>query len=209
MKAKFALTALTMAAIGLSGCATKGHVRDQIDALRGDMMSADGELSARVDGLDGDVDGAMARAEAAENAALGVRDLALGKGGAFHEVDRSRVYFGFDSAELDSDSQGQLNEVAATLDQNPHYLVDIFGFADPSGSAAYNLGLGERRAQAVLRYLYNNVQATTAGRYQVLSFGEEAPLAEDSTLGAGKERRQVIVRLVERVAEREESLSQN
>ena len=119
-----------------------------MDALRSDMRTADGELSARVDGLDGDVDGALARAEAPENAALGVRDLARGKGGAFHEVDRSRVYFGFDSAELDADSKGELDQVAATLEQNPHYLVDIFGFADPSGSPAYNFVLGERRAQA-------------------------------------------------------------
>jgi peptidoglycan-associated lipoprotein len=209
MKTKLALTALTMVAISLSGCATKGHVRDQIEALRGDMMRADGDLSTRVDGLDGEVDGAMARAESAENAANGVRDLALGKGGAWREVDRSRVYFAFDSSELDESSQAELDQVASAMESNPHYLVDIFGFADPSGSASYNFILGERRAQAVLRYLYDRVPVTTAGRFQTLSFGEEAPLAEGPTLGEGKERRQVIVRLVERVANQEESLTQN
>ena len=53
----------------------------------------------------------------------------------------------------------------------PGALVTVEGFADPSGSAAYNMQLGQRRAQAVQEYL-----ATSGGfgadRLKAVSYGE-------------------------------------
>jgi hypothetical protein len=59
-----------------------------------------------------------------------------------------------------------------------------------------------------VRYLYDHAPVTTVARFQAISFGEEPPSAEGSTLGEGKDRRQVIVRMVERVASQEESLTE-
>ena len=77
--------------------------------------------------------------------------------------------------------------------------MQIFGFADPTGPQEYNLELGRRRAEAVERFSITNAPSQLS-RVQTISFGEDLPASEASRLGAGnKERRQVLVVLIERV----------
>ena len=56
------------------------------------------------------------------------------------------VYFGFDSSELDADSQITLDRQAAFLNVNPTLVVVVEGHADERGTREYNLALGDRRA---------------------------------------------------------------
>jgi len=195
-------------ALGSAGCATKGYINDQIAELRQDMQTQHDDLSARIEDASQTSDEAMARAEAAYGAADGMRDLALGKAG-FREAAHHQVYFAFDSAELSAESQEMLSRVAQQIADNPQYLVDVYGYTDPTGDANYNLTLGHRRADAVLRYLIDHTPGQLS-RFQSVSFGEMVTPNSSESM-SNDQRRQVFISLVERIPleAREDALSQH
>ncbi len=63
------------------------------------------------------------------------------------------VNFAFDSTKLDATAQGILTEAARIINDNPDMQVRLLGYTDSIGSDAYNLGLSQRRADAVKLYL--------------------------------------------------------
>tara|TARA_B100000315_G_scaffold72776_2_gene66345 strand:- start:3512 stop:3886 length:375 start_codon:yes stop_codon:yes gene_type:complete len=91
----------------------------------------------------------------------------------------SNVFFDYDQAEL-------LGPARATLQQNAEWLqrwsstrIIVEGHCDERGTNEYNLGLGERRAQAVREYLTS--LGIAAGRVTMVSKGEEEPVCTDET----------------------------
>ncbi|WP_300272329.1 OmpA family protein [Halomonas sp.] len=92
---------------------------------------------------------------------------------------QSDVTFAFDSAELRPGAEYELNEVAATLNNNPEVRVTIAGHTDSIGSNEYNLGLSERRAESVRDYLVS--QGVADGRMRTVGYGEERPVATNET----------------------------
>ncbi len=84
----------------------------------------------------------------------------------------SPVYFGFDSDTVEASEEGKLNRVADFLRNSPKELI-IAGFTDERGTAEYNRGLGEKRAQAVRSYLLS--RGADGSRIQTTSFGSEMP----------------------------------
>ncbi|MCX6967922.1 MAG: OmpA family protein [Verrucomicrobia bacterium] len=90
-------------------------------------------------------------------------------------VDKTRfapVQFGYDSVAVAANEIGKLNEVAKFMESSDKMLI-IAGFTDERGTAEYNRGLGERRAQAVRSYLLQKGADTE--RIQTTSFGSEMP----------------------------------
>jgi peptidoglycan-associated lipoprotein len=194
-------------AIGSAGCATKGYVKDQIGGLRADMEASDTALDVRIGEASQSTEEAMARADAAYGAAEGTREMALGKTG-FREADHHRVYFAFDSAALSSESTETLAQVAQRIADNPQYLVDLYGFTDATGDENYNLGLGRRRADAVMRYLIEHTPGQLS-RFQSVSFGEMVLESEGQAMSDAQQRRQVLISLVERIpVDQQDDLSQ-
>jgi len=189
----------TVAFLGFSsaGCATKGFVRSEIDSLRGDMAAEHTQLRTDIDAADGKISTATAVSIQAEQRAQEARDVALGNV-EFREAERYRVYFDLDDATLDDADRSILNGVIAEVSNHPNYSIDVYGFADPSGTESYNYALGAARATAVQRYLGNELPGHL-GRYHSVSFGEMIPAAEVGTIGTESERRQVLVSLVEMV----------
>ena len=88
------------------------------------------------------------------------------------------VYFGYDSAVLDGNSQATLFRQAAFLKGNPSLTVTIEGHCDERGTREYNLALGERRAVAARDYLL--AQGVDPARIRVISYGKERPVAAGS-----------------------------
>ena len=88
------------------------------------------------------------------------------------------VYFGFDSSELNPDSQMMLDRQAAFLNVNPTLVVIVEGHADERGTREYNLALGDRRAVAVRDYLL--AKGLNAARIRTVSYGKERPVIEGS-----------------------------
>ena len=90
-------------------------------------------------------------------------------GGELAEV----IYFDFDSSEVRAADQDIVSRHAVLLSSNPNARVRLQGHADERGSREYNIGLGERRAQAVRQLLM--LQSVSASQIQTVSFGEERP----------------------------------
>lgn len=84
-------------------------------------------------------------------------------------------YFDFDKSEIKADAMESLRYHAARLKENTSMTVRLEGHADERGTPEYNLALGERRAIAIQRYL--QVQGVSAGQLEVISYGEERPVA--------------------------------
>jgi len=90
-------------------------------------------------------------------------------------VDRKQfepVYFDFDSQTIRSSENGKIQQVASFLQQGKGQLI-IAGFTDERGTAEYNRGLGERRAEAVREALI--ALGANAQNIQTVSFGLEMP----------------------------------
>jgi len=104
------------------------------------------------------------------------------------------IYFEFDSSEVRPEDTEMVTRHATQLAENPAGRVRLEGHADERGSREYNIGLGERRAQAVRRLLL--VQGATADQISTVSFGEERPAAEGSTEEAYAENRRVEIRYI-------------
>ena len=84
-----------------------------------------------------------------------------------------RIFFGFDSSELDSNSQEVLKNLAAWLQANPATTITIAGHADNRGTREYNLALGERRANSARDFLL--ALGINSGRVGTISYGKERP----------------------------------
>lgn len=110
----------------------------------------------------------------------------------FNTVVGNTVAFDFDKFELRSDAQAILRGQAAWLNQNPSRTVTVEGHCDERGTREYNLGLGERRANAAKQYLQS--LGVAASRIKTISYGKERPtcVASDESCWA-KNRRGVSV----------------
>jgi peptidoglycan-associated lipoprotein len=85
------------------------------------------------------------------------------------------VYFEFDSSEIQSDFNAMLAAHGRYLAAHPEDSVRLEGHADERGTREYNIGLGERRAQAVRQILL--LQGASASQLSTVSYGEERPVA--------------------------------
>lgn len=117
--------------------------------------------------------------------------------GAFEEEFASRqgllneliVYFDFDVSEVPAEHNAMLSAHAQYLASNPNVQLRLEGHADERGSREYNIGLGERRAQAVRRVLM--LQGASASQLSTVSYGEERPAAFGSDEEAYRLNRRV------------------
>jgi peptidoglycan-associated lipoprotein len=98
------------------------------------------------------------------------------------ELFRQRVQdilFDYDKSDIRPDQVVRLQGNAAFLKENPQVRFTIEGHADERGSQEYNLGLGDRRANAVREFL--TMQGVTGNRVNTVSYGEERPQCREQT----------------------------
>jgi len=100
-------------------------------------------------------------------------------------------YFEFDRSDLSAEARAALVHHANYLKSNPSARYRLEGHADERGTREYNLALGERRAQAVERYL--QVQGVSSNQLETISYGEENPVDTRTTEAAYALNRRVEV----------------
>ena len=111
------------------------------------------------------------------------------------EAERARlmqqlvVYFDYDTADILPEFNALLQAHGQFLAQNPNTQVRLEGHADERGSREYNIGLGERRAQAVRRVLM--LQGAAGSQLTTVSYGEERPAQTGSDDEAWRLNRRV------------------
>ena len=101
-----------------------------------------------------------------------------------------RVFFGYDSSDLDSDALELLQDQVAWLKQNSEVSVTIEGHCNERGTREYNLALGEKRAQAVKNYLIG--LGINPDRVSTISYGKERPAVVGSNDGAWAQNRRSV-----------------
>lgn len=126
----------------------------------------------------------------------GMDDSGLGDGEFFDDPSAGElnmiIYFNFDSAEVRAPDRDLVARHAMQLGDNPRLSVRLEGHADERGSREYNIGLGERRSQAIRQMLM--IQGVAASQISTVSFGEERPASFGSSEGDYAQNRRVEIR---------------
>ncbi len=165
---KFLISALLV--LFVAACASKPK----------DAADASGSGSS---GSDSSVDGGSITETAGSGIVAGSQeDLIVNVG--------DRVFFGYDSSDLDSDALELLQDQVAWLKQNSGVSVTIEGHCDERGTREYNLALGEKRAQAVKNYLIG--LGISPDRVSTISYGKERPAVVGSNDGAWAQNRRSV-----------------
>jgi len=108
-------------------------------------------------------------------------------------VNLPDVTFAVDSTTISPSFQATLDKVASSMQQYPNSLIDIYGHTDSTGSAAYNMDLSKRRADAVARYL--EMRGVSAARIQTQGMGENYPVASNDTAEGRALNRRVEIKI--------------
>lgn len=199
MKARIPLLISTGLLLVLSGCATKGYVNEQNEALstrvNGDLMRLDTRLAS--------LDGRLGKAEAdlAGTAKLGQEALdranaaqRLAEGKLLYEVTLTddQYQFGTNTATMGEVAFAALEQLANKLKaDNKNVYIEIQGHTDARGNPAYNKQLGLRRAETVRDALYG--LGIPLHRMGTISYGSSQPAVKGKGRDANAQNRRVVV----------------
>jgi OmpA-OmpF porin, OOP family len=125
----------------------------------------------------------------------GVVDQKLENSDNYQPVKTETVKFDLNRAELTTEDKQALDSLAQNLTSMKHYVVEVQGFTDKTGSKQYNLELSERRADAVVRYLTAEKNVPLV-RIHRIGYGIDKPAAPNNTRKGRKENRRVEVRVL-------------
>ena len=173
-KAVLALGAVLIMGMGVSGCATRDFVRKTVAPVD---QKADAAGQTAHDALD--------RANAAHK---------LAEGKFLYEMVLSddSVKFPTNVADLSDEAKTRISDFVTKLkNDNKNVYVEIQGHTDSVGSPAYNMKLGEQRAEAVR--LFMNQQGVPLNRMSTISYGDASPVAPNNTRQGRAQNRRVVV----------------
>ncbi|MBM3222616.1 MAG: peptidoglycan-associated lipoprotein Pal [Candidatus Tectomicrobia bacterium] len=108
-------------------------------------------------------------------------------GQAAADFQNQDIYFDFDKYDLRADARATLDRKVAFMNQNASVRAQVEGHCDERGTNAYNLALGERRANAAKQYM--TTAGVTAARLTTISYGEERPIDPGHTEAAWAKNR--------------------
>jgi outer membrane protein OmpA-like peptidoglycan-associated protein len=197
MRNKLWMVALALiAALSVTGCATKKYVREETGAVGTRVDEVSGqveEAQTRLDTHDRQIGETSKTAQEALQRAIDAGKLAEGKLLYETVLTDDKVKFGFDTSDLSPEAEAAIDEFASQLkNENTGVYVEIQGHTDSVGSEQYNEELGLLRAEAVRRYLSQKHQFPLH-RMNVISYGEAASVADNSTREGRSQNRRVAL----------------
>ncbi len=198
-------------AVILGACATSSTVDKKV-------AEAQAETNKRIESVSSQVEDLQTRQKATEgrldetNAALGKLSqeaqealkraneagvLAKGKVVFEQAFTEDRVKFRTDQYELDKKAQGSLQEFADKVKGlDAPWFIEIQGHTDDTGGSRYNEDLGQRRADAVRRYLARQFNLPL-NRMSTISYGDTLPVASNKTRAGRSQNRRVVLVVLE------------
>lgn len=203
MQRWIAATVLPLALIA-TGCATKKYTRDtvqgetgpinqRIDDVEGQVEETQTRLDEQGRELRGEIGEASQTAQEALQRAEEAGKLAEGKFLFETVLTDEDVRFGLESSKLSDEAMAALDEFVNRLkEENKGVYIEIQGHTDATGSEAYNETLGLERAEAVRNYL-SREGGVALHRMNVISYGESAPIADNSTRDGRAQNRRVTL----------------
>ncbi len=93
---------------------------------------------------------------------------------------RATILFKLDKSTLTDADKQKLDQLAQSVGSLKHYVIQIQGYTDKTGSKEYNLQLSQKRANAVIRYLTTNGKIPLVKIYS-MGYGESDPAAPNTT----------------------------
>lgn len=214
---KSALVALALILVaGLSSCeATKNANNAQKGAVIGTAGGAilgaiignnagkggKGEIGAVIGGVVGGTAGVLIgnkmdkQAQKIEEEIPGAKVERIDDGILVTFDENSGVHFETEKYNITSTSEVILTKLANILKEYPDTKVLVVGHTDSSGSATYNMTLSEKRAYAVTNYFINS-KGLSAARFTTTWFGEDQPIANNSTVDGRAKNRRVNIAIV-------------
>lgn len=106
----------------------------------------------------------------------------------------SDTLFAFDSSVITAEGREQLNQVVAQINRTNVEVIVATGNTDSIGTDAYNMKLGQRRADSVKAYLVS--QGVQPGRVYTSSKGKTDPVASNATAEGRAKNRRVVVEII-------------
>jgi outer membrane protein OmpA-like peptidoglycan-associated protein len=185
------------------------EVRDNVDRVDGRVTELDSKTAEGMTAIRGEVQTVDQKALKAQSSAdqaaaeagkastqIVMLDEKFQNRNQFVIAEDRAVYFSFDSSRLDPEYTAMLDEIAEIVTQNANALIVLEGRTDSIGNADYNIRLGERRVEAVKRYLAVD-KGVPVYRIHEISLGAARPVASnDSREGREKNRAVTISVLV-------------
>ncbi|MEU5612622.1 OmpA family protein [Streptomyces sparsogenes] len=104
---------------------------------------------------------------------------------------QAEVLFDKDSSKLGGDAGARIKAIAQEIEKQNATTVRVFGFTDDLGSSLHGLKLSKERADAVQRALSANLDSSV--HYQIRGYGEQYPIADNSTEEGREKNRRVEV----------------
>lgn len=118
-----------------------------------------------------------------------------GMGDAYTEAEKQTVTFANNSSTLSDQAKSTLDMIASNVSgQRSGYMIELQGFTDSRGSEQYNIGLSQRRAQSVERYLVS--KNVPLYRISIIGLGEDSPVASNNDNQGRAQNRRVEVRVL-------------
>ncbi|MFI4889800.1 MAG: peptidoglycan-associated lipoprotein Pal [Steroidobacterales bacterium] len=176
MKKIATMTVLIASVLLLAGCPKKPMVSGP--ATTKSQVPA----SATTAGADGAATRVSPLGDGASTSAGGAGDANAARS---HNV----IYFDFDKSEIKPEFADIVTGAAHNLSSHPALKVKLEGNTDERGTREYNIGLGERRAQAVRRALL--LQGAAESQITTVSYGAERPAVEGDDEAAWSQNRRV------------------
>lgn len=104
-----------------------------------------------------------------------------------------RVHFAFDSSDLSEASRDALSANVEIMLKHPALRVEVQGHCDDRGTTDYNLSLGQRRADAIRKYM--STSGVPGARLSAVSYGKEKPLVKGTGEHAWSQNRRAEFRV--------------
>lgn len=214
-----AVAVLALLLVSSTACATRkfvgtniGEVSNKVDSLSTSLEQTQERVQkneAQIREVDQEAEAAQKAAQQAQEAAAAAAKVAKAVDAeteAIEKASRKLVYevvmteeeggFRFESAELPDTAKKELDALVAKLKAEPrNVLITIEGYTDSTGSRAVNEKLGLERAKAVQEYLYGQHQIPLH-KMEVISYGEEDPLAPNRTRAGRAQNRRVEIKVL-------------
>ena len=219
----YAVAVLGLTMVVAPACATKKFVRTEVGSVNSkvDTLSTSVETTQeRTRQNETRIATVDAKADAAGRSAVEAGTVAGAAANATKEVDgrltgrvnevetsaRRLIYevtlsedegdFTFGAATLPSEAKARLDQMVTQLKADPKgVFIEVEGHTDNVGQAAYNQQLGLERAETVKRYLYAQHQVPLH-KINVISYGEDKPVAPNTTRTGRAQNRRVVVRIL-------------
>lgn len=198
-------------ALAAAGCAKKsyvqrevGEVNKKVDAVSQEVEKTQQRVQqseVRIDQVDKTAQAGIGEAKSSAQAAMSKAEVAekAAKGKLIYQVTLSndKVTFPVNKALISDEAKAMIDEAVTPLvKENRGVYFEIEGHTDSTGSEEYNHRLGEERAMAVRDYIASK-HGIALSRLNVISYGEDKPVADNKTKDGRAQNRRVVIRILE------------